>query len=763
MNPPEPLHMNKELPLRLSLLTVFFSLVMLSMAQTFRLTGTVTDAEGDPLVGANVTVVETGKGSTTDLIGRYAIDGLAAGDYTVKATTLGYAMPDQRLKLDKDTDLPIKLELAAIDLKEVAVAPKQSSSTTETIQALDVRTRPVNNSQELLQLVPGLFIAQHAGGGKAEQIFFRGFDIDHGTDLQVSADGMPVNMVSHAHGQGYADLHFVIPETIDKLYVHKGPYDARFGDFATSGTVEFQTKNSIDESDVKVEAGMFNTRRAVAQIKLLDKKHLFSQRKESAYIAGEYAFTDAYFNSKQDFNRMNLFGKYVGQLGERTNLTLSASTFGAAWNASGQVPQRAIDDGTIDRFGAIDDNEGGNTTRTNAYAILTNAMNNGGLFKNQLYFVKYDFNLFSNFTFFAADSVNGDMIAQTDDRKIYGYTGTYGRTTTLGGLPFRFNAGLGARYDQSDISLKNAIERVVFDTIVAGELDQLNANAYVDGTLSLTEKFRINAAARFDVFNFNYTDAQGIDSVSGNATQQRVSPKLNFTYDASDRVQIYLRTGMGFHSNDARAVVVDKASKTLPRAYGADLGTNFKPIPRMLVNLALFGLYLESELVFVGDGGVVETSNATQRIGIDFSLRYQIANKLFADIDVNAVQGRILDVPEEENLIPLAPNFTTIGGLAYKQDRGFNASLRYRHIADRPANEGNTVVAQGYFLLDAVASYRLMNLEVGVSAENLLNTEWNQAQFDTESRLSNEAEPVSELHFTPGTPFFLKGIVSYRF
>lgn len=755
--------MDNELRFRLPLTMASVAFGLLAFSQDLRLQGTVTDTEGDPLIGANVRLVEPARGTITDQIGAYRFNGLAAGTYTLRVTAMGYTGPEQRVRLDKDVDLSIVLDPSAIDLREVAVAPKQASSTTETIQALDIRTRPVNTSQDLLTLVPGLFIAQHAGGGKAEQIFFRGFDIDHGTDLQISVDGMPVNMVSHAHGQGYADLHFVIPETMDKLYVHKGPYDARFGDFATSGTVEFLTRNSIDKSEVKVEAGMFNTKRAVAQIKLLDKKHLFSQRKESAYIAGEYAFTDAYFNSKQDFNRMNLFGKYNGQLGERTHLVLSASTFGAAWNASGQVPERAIENGVIDRFGAIDDNEGGNTTRTNAYATLTSATRDGGLFKNQVYFVKYDFNLYSNFTFFAADSVNGDMIAQTDHRTIYGYTGTYGRTTSLAGLPLRFNAGLGARYDQSDISLKNAVERVVFDTIVAGELDQLNANAYVDGTWSLTERFRVNAAARFDVFRFMYTDAQGVDSVSGNAVQQRVSPKLNFTYDLTDRAQLYLRTGMGFHSNDARAVVVDKAAKTLPRAYGADLGANLKPLPRVLMNVALWGLYLESELVFVGDGGVVETSDATQRIGVDFSVRYQLTGKLFADVDVNLVQGRILNVPSAENRIPLAPQFTTIGGLAYKQEQGFNASLRYRHIADRPANEANTVVARGYFLLDAVASYRLKNLEVGVSAENLLNSEWNQAQFDTESRLSNEAESVSELHFTPGTPFFLKGIVSYRF
>ncbi|MBK9513171.1 MAG: TonB-dependent receptor [Flavobacteriales bacterium] len=218
-----------------------------------------------------------------------------------------------------------------------------------------------------------------------------------------------------------------------------------------------------------------------------------------------------------------------------------------------------------------------------------------------------------------------------------------------------------------------------------------------------------------------------------------------------------------FTSREGYHVVVYPFEGRLPKAYGADLGATFKPLPRMLVNAALWGLYLESELVYVGDGGVVETSDPTRRMGVDLSVRYQLTDRLFADVDVNAVDGTLVDVPEGENAIPLAPRFTTIGGLAYVQDRGFNASLRYRHITDRPANEDNSVVAEGYFLIDAKASYRFANLELGATVENLLDVEWNQAQFDTESRLSNEVEPVSELHFTPGTPFFLKGFVTYLF
>jgi hypothetical protein len=514
-------------------LLLFVLSACVARAQTFSLRGKVIDPEDNgPIIGGSVVLLGTAHATGTNNDGRYLLTGIAAGTYTVRTTFIGHGVQDSTLTITGDATLDIAMPRRPIDLREVNISPRSDITTATTISGLDRSTRPVNSSQDLLQLVPGLFIAQHAGGGKAEQIFFRGFDIDHGTDLQVSVDGMPVNMVSHAHGQGYADLHFTIPETMDKLLVHKGPYNARFGDFATSGTVEFRTKDHIDHSEVKLEYGMFNTARVVGLFDLLGDKHLLAERNENAYIAAEYAFTDAYFNSKQDFGRLNLFGKYTGQLGESTHLTFSGSTFSAAWNASGQVPERAVDSGLIDRFGAIDDDEGGNTSRTNLYATLVSGARNGGVLKNQVYFVKYDFNLYSNFTFFSVDSVRGDMIAQTDDRTITGYSGSYSQDVRLGDRTLHLNAGVGARYDRADIALKNALERVVYDTIVAGNVDQLNANTYLDGTLALTDRFSINAAARLDVFMFDYTDARGVDSTSGKATQQRVSPKLNLTYTA---------------------------------------------------------------------------------------------------------------------------------------------------------------------------------------------------------------------------------------
>ena len=735
---------------------------LFTFAQTFKLQGHVTE-KNSPVPDASVALVGTDRSTTTDLDGDYRFIGLATGDYTVHIAALGFTAKTETVHLEADTKLNTEIEAAAIDLKEVKVSSGSDRTTTSVISAIDRDLRPVQTAQDLLKMVPGLFIAQHAGGGKAEQIFIRGFDCDHGTDLYVTVDGMPVNMVSHAHGQGYADLHFVIPETIDHIQVYKGPYTTSFGDFSTAGTVEMDTRDHLDNSEVKMEGGMFNTFRGLAMLDLLGKdKHIFSKRPESLYLAGEFVHTDAYFDAKQDFNRSNVFLKYSGFLSDRTHLAVSASTFDANWNASGQVPERAVDEGVISRFGSVDPDEGGNTSRTNVNATLVTRLRNEASWKNELYYVKYDFNLFSNFTFFLEDPVHGDMINQRDRRDILGYNGSYTQHAVIGDKPLRWTAGAAVRADQSYIQLLHAEERAVIDTVRSGHLDQLNPSAYLDATLDLSKRWAVNLGLRYDIYDFNYTEDR-YDSLSGNKVVSRASPKLNLYYQAAENVQLYLRTGMGFHSNDARSVVISGSENNLPAAYGVDLGSTFKLAPHVLVNAALWGLYLESEIVYVGDGGTTEINTPTQRLGADLGIRYQIFDHLFADLDVNYAHGRVLDVPTSENRIPLAPEITTIGGLSYKQDKGWNGTLRYRYIGDRPANADNSVVARGYFLVDAGASYRFTKLEVGVSVENLLNTEWNQAQFDTESRLFNEAAPVSELHFTPGTPFFLKGVVSYRF
>ncbi len=732
-------------------------------SQNFYIKGNVISGLGNNTIeGASISLTPSSKITVTDVLGNFIFNGLTVGTYILKVNYIGYEKFEKTIVLNSNQEEKIILKAIPINISEVNINLGHSVTQTDMISAVDKQLRPVNTAQDLLRLVPGLFIAQHAGGGKAEQIFLRGFDCDHGTDFYISIDGMPVNMVSHAHGQGYADFHFVIPETVDKLKVYKGPYNAKFGDFSTSGSGEFITKNHIENNEVKAEVGLFNTYRVMTMINLLGNKHLFSKEKENAYVAGEYVFTNSYFDNKQNFGRLNLFGKYSGMLNKNNMLSFSASTFAAQWDASGQVPARAVKTGLIGRFGSIDPTEGGQTKRSNFNAALTTVLKNNAVLKNQFYYVNYYFNLFSNFTFFLLDSVHGDEINQTDKRNIFGYNGTYEKDFSILNKTVHSTAGIGTRNDYADIALRHAEKRVALDTVVYGVLKEHNINAYIDETIDLNQHLSINLGTRFDYFNFNFEDKMH-DTASGTKNIARVSPKLNLYYALSKSVQFFIKSGLGFHSNDARAVVVNHVSNSLPKALGYEIGSEFKFYKKVLVNISLWGLDMQSELVYVGDEATVETSDPTRRLGVDLGVRYQLTTHLFADVDLNYSHGRLLGPPEGENYIPLAPSLTSIGGITYKREKGLNGSIRYRYIDSRPANENNTVTAKGYFILDAVANYKFKRFSVGLSAENLLNTTWNQAQFDTESRLKNETQSVSELHYTAGTPFYIKGIFSFVF
>ena len=735
---------------------------------TATLRGTVADSlSGRPVAGVSVSLEGQLSGTATDALGNFRLGGLAAGSYILRVGTLGYraqAIP-LTLAAGETRRLEVPLSVAMLQLSEVTISqPLDHNQSLAAISHIDQALRPLNSAQDLLGLVPGLFIAQHAGGGKAEQIFLRGFDSDHGTDFNVSIDGLPVNMVSHAHGQGYADFHFVIPETVEQMKVYKGPYTARFGDFATSGAGEFITKTRLDRSQVKVELGAFDTRRALVMLDLLGNgRHLLSKRAESAYVASEYYFTNSYFDAKQHFKRFNGLAKYTGELSDKTSLTLLGSHFTSNWDASGQVPDRGIREGLISRYGSIDDSEGGRTKRTNASAILTTMLPHDAVLRQQIYYSKYDFSLFSNFTFYLQDPVNGDGINQTDDRHLLGYTATYDQDAQLGSHNLHTTLGVGTRNDFSTLGLRHSAKREILDTTTTGRLYERNFNAYLDETLALTDRLTVNAAVRADVFTFDFRGlladtAKVLQPLRGRVTHALVSPKLNLYYQLSSAVQLFARSGFGFHSNDARAVVRDANARVLPRALGYEVGSTCKPVPSMVVNVALWALHLQDELVYIGDDGQTESTGPTQRYGLDLAARYQLTPRLFLDLDVNYNHGRQIDAPEGANYIPLAPSFTSIGGLTYKQPNGLSASLRYRSIDSRPANDDGSIKARGYFLLDGVVSYTRKRFQVGATAENLLNVEWNQAQFATETRLrtENSGTSVDELHFTPGTPFYAK-------
>ena len=712
-----------------------------------------------PVIGAVVQLIGENKTTTSDQNGSFEFKGLAAGNYTIKISLIGYHTKTDTISIEDNQNISktIYMDESTVNMSEITVTSSQDLGF-NTLSAIDFKLRPHLTTQDLLRLVPGFFIAQHAGGGKAEQIFLRGFDVDHGTDVAISVDNMPVNMVSHAHGQGYADLHFIIPETIEKMNYAKGPYDAKVGNLNTAGSVQFHTKNYLPQNFVKTEFGSFNTYRGVTMVNLLNKVDT-SDKRHNAYVAAEYFYSSSFFQKPQDFNRVNLFGKYVGQLNSTTNVTFSLSNFSSRWDASGQVPDRAVNSRLISRYGSIDPSEGGNTSRFNANLGLTKKLDNDAVIQSNIYYVKYKFNLYSNFTFFNGDTINGDGIYQYDDRNVFGYSGSYTKEHDLGNVRFKSTAGVGLRDDQVGlIGLANQKNRTVSGDIKRGDLHETNFSAYLDETISFSPKLSLNLGVRFDNFHFAYRN-QLTDTVNDKSANTRsiVNPKLNLRYSPTSNLQFYVSAGSGFHSNDSRVAVLNRGV-ILARAISGDVGTNVRIAKRLFVNAALWAMDLESELVYVGDEGVFEPSGKTRRIGVDVSARLQVFDWMFLDGDVNVAQPRFLDEPEGANYVPLAPPVTSIAGINVKSKNGITGSLRYRYLGDRPAIEDNSIIAKGYFVTDAVLSYNHKSkYQIGMMIENLFDEQWKEAQFATESRLKGEAEAVNEIHFTPGTPFNLRG------
>jgi outer membrane receptor protein involved in Fe transport len=719
------------------------------------LNGKVEDVFGNPIVDAYIYNENSDVHTHTNEFGNFVLSKVALNE-NLKISKLGYK-PTQFKFEELNGKVKIILEEEVFKLSEITISSNVNINST--LMKMDLVTNPVNSSQEILRKVPGLFIGQHAGGGKAEQLFLRGFDIDHGTDVAITADGIPVNMVSHAHGQGYADLHFIIPETVDNIDFGKGPYNAAKGNFATAGYVDFKTKDKLEESKLSVEVGQFNTVRTVGLFDLLGNK-----TKSNAYIATEYIETDGPFDSPQNFNRFNLFGKFSTILENQTKLSFVGSHFTSKWDASGQIPMRLVNNGSISRFGAVDDTEGGFTSRTNLAVAIDKIIDENSYLKTNVYFSKYDFTLFSNFTFFLEDPINGDQIKQFENRTLYGFNSEYTTKRIYDSFKLKWQTGIGLKVNATkDSELSHTLNRnTVLNYIQLGDIDESNFSGYTNVEFQFN-KLTINPSLRMDYFKFNYQDKLAMSYETLSNTKFTVLPKLNFSYVQNDKVVYFLKSGFGFHSNDTR-VVLQEDKEILPTVFGADLGTVWKPNTNLIVNAALWSLFSDQEFVYVGDAGIVEPSGKSRRLGIDLGMRYQLNEYLFLDFDANYAFARSVDEPSGQGYIPLAPEFTSTGGISFKNFKRFSGNLNYRFIGDRAANEDNSVIAEGYLVSDLSLNYKLSkDFEVGVVVNNLFNTEWNETQFLTESQLQNESQSVEEIHFTPGTPFFAKIKVTYSF
>ncbi|MDY7395277.1 TonB-dependent receptor plug domain-containing protein [Aureibaculum sp. 2210JD6-5] len=736
---------------------VLFTLLISKVIHAQQIKGVVTDENEYPLEGVYVYNMNSTKHAHTLANGMFTIEESKVGD-SIEVGMLGFHKKVILLtQVHVDNGITIQLESKIFQLDELVITKELNAL--QHIAKLDLQTNPVNSSQEILRKIPGLVIGQHAGGGKAEQLFLRGFDIDHGTDINLSVDGMPVNMVSHAHGQGYSDFHFVIPETVAKVDFGKGPYNADRGDFATAGYAAFKTKDRLKNSLLKIEGGKFNTLRTLGMFDLMNKSS-----NQNAYVAFEYIATDGPFESPQNFNRINVMTKYSTFLKGSDKLAITASHFNSRWDASGQIPVREVANGNISRFGAIDDTEGGTTSRSNLNIEYKGFIDDNTSFKSNVFYSRYGFELYSNFTFFLEDPVNGDQIKQKEERDIFGFNASIKNNFQWNNVETTLTSGIGLRHDiVDDVELSHTLNRkTTLENIQLGDINQSNVFAFINADFELGN-FTIAPALRLDYFKYLYED-QLTNTYTTQAEQKAiVSPKLNFLYNPNQNIQWFLKTGIGFHSNDTRVVVNKEGEKILPRAYGADLEFIYKPVSKLAVNSALWYLFSEQEFVYVGDAGIVEPSGKSQRFGVDLGLRYQFNKYIYGDVDATYTHARSVDEIKGEDYIPLAPDFTLAGGLSLSDYNGFSGGIRYRFINDRPANEDNSIIAEGYFVTDLNLNYKIKNITLGVAVENLFDTQWNETQFATESRLFNEPVSVEEIHFTPGTPFNIKASIGYTF
>ena len=654
-----------------------------------------------------------------------------------------------------------------------------TAASSSTVRDQDFLLRPHPRPADILQGVPGFYVVQHAGGGKANQYFLRGFDADHGTDVALFVDGIPVNMVSHGHGQGYADLNWVIPELIERVEVRKGTYFAQDGDFATAGAVNLVTRRNFESSQLTLGGGSFDTWRG-----------LFVAAPDvegwSPVVAGQVYGTNGPFLNPERLERYSLFTKVTRQVSDTSTLALALTAYGSGWNASGQIPLREVNAGRLDRFGTLNGAEGGNSQRHSAQATWRTLTRDGEV-NVMAYAVQYRLTLYSDFTFFSRDPVNGDMIEQNDRRTMLGFNASYRFRREWGGVTFATTLGTQLRSDSIDNGLSYNRARERLETVVDASIREGSLGLYAQEDIALTSWLRAVLGLRVDSFGFDVEDhledlATPGTKTSGVEQASRVSPKASLVLTPLPGTDLYVNYGHGFHSNDARGVVrLPEPVTPLTRARGYELGARTRLFDRLDVAGSVFRLDLDSELVWVGDEGTTEARGATRREGVEAEARLKVLPWLFADADLTLTRAHYVEDAGNGDAVALAPTLILSGGVSARHPGGLYGRLGVLHLGDRPATEDRFLTAEGFTRVDATLGYKGSFYEVNLSVQNLLDTDWREAQFATVSRLPSETGPEScpagtrpsggadafegceDLHFTPGAPFNAQASVSFFF
>lgn len=651
--------------------------------------------------------------------------------------------------LADDSEIPftetLEVEGRADDLVGVADSASQG-----TIGAEDLAKRPLLRAGELLEAVPGVFVTQHSGGGKANQYFLRGFNLDHGTDFVITIDGMPINMPSHGHGQGYADLGFMIPELIGSERYAKGPYDSRRGDFSSAGGVDI---NLVD----RLERGLFRVIPGENEFLRVLAADSFEVGQGSLTAALEYQADDGPWTHPDDLDKRNGLIRFVHE-GQQNRFSLTAMAYNANWNSTDQIPRRAVASGLLGRFDAIDESDGGDSSRT-SLSSQWRQFGERSLLDTYGYLIDYDLNLYSNFTYFLDDPMAGDQFQQFDDRRVWG--GGLSRTHFLGanGPAWEWSYGLQLRHDAIDNGLNRTRRRELISRTRADQIDQWGGGAFIEARTRLTPWFRVTAGGRVDRYRAEVETA-GVGSADVQDTL--VSPKLNLAFGPWRDTELYLNLGRGFHSNDARGAVVD-ADPLVP-ARGVDIGVRTARIEGLQSSATWFWLELDSEILFVGDAGTTEPSRPSRRSGIEWANFWKPNRYWTVDFDLALSRARFQDDAPEGNRIPGSIETAVTAGAALSDWHRLSAAVRLRYFGSRPLIEDNSVRSRPSTLLYGELGWRLSDaVRIALQGFNLLDEQHSDIDYFYASQLAGEAAPVKDLHFHPAQPRTLRLNVSLQY
>lgn len=647
-------------------------------------------------------------------------------------------------------------EVAVIDERPVAASSQQF------IPDKEIVLQPQGRPAQVLRLIPGMLAVEHSGGaGKADQYFLRGFDADHGTDVAFFTDGMPINLRTHAHGQGYTDLNFIIPETIEGVEVNKGAYLPEIGDFATAGAVNFRTRQVIQEGIVQAAGGSFDTQRYLL---------MFSPTKERfrTLIAGEIYDTNGPFINDNNYLRTNVLGKVTTNLTGRDEISFTATYQYSRWHASGEIPQRAVFAGTLDRFDSIDPSEGGNTLRSTGRLNYHYDTTSGGQFFANAYGQYYRLDLFTNFTFFLNDPVNGDGIQQADRRVMYGGDIGYKQAGKILGIPVMGTAGFQSRADDIHVRLGTQTKRTPTGTTVDSDVFEMDYAPFVKAEARPTSWMRLAGGLRWETFTFDVQNRCSTcpQQPAGNTSSGMLLPKINLILGPWAGTEFFVNYGEGFHSNDARSAV-QPGSSPLARSLDYEVGIRSKPWgPEGIEFIATaWRIDLQSELVFVGDEGTTESRGPSRRQGFEVAARGQVWGPLYVNGSFTWTNAKF----HNGDAIPLAPEYTAYGAAILKWPEGLTSQLQATYLGVRPLVEDRSFTSPSWIVFDWSQRYRLPiklpygRLEAFYFVQNLFNTEWEQAIFAFTSRLKNEPPAgVTDIHFVPGNPrAFMGGLAWY--